>query len=115
MLAAYGLPVPRRRLCSTAAEAVTFAEEIGYPVVLRAVSPQIVHKTDAQAVVLNVASTPRKSAALTTRCSGPVRLASGRRDPRGAHPLYHPAGHEVILRPPRPGGRAGADVRTGGI
>ena len=55
VLGAYGLPVPRYRLCSTAEEAVEFAEEHGYPVVLRAVSPQIVHKWDVKGVVLNLA------------------------------------------------------------
>ena len=112
-LAAYALPVPRRRLCSTAAEAVTFAEEIGYPGGRRAASPQIVHKTRPQAVVLNVAM-PRKSVSLTPRCSVAVRLASGRRDPRRLIRCMIPAGHEVILRPPPgPAGVAGADVRTG--
>ncbi len=35
-------------------EALSFARDYGYPVVLKAVSDQIVHKTDAGAVVLNV-------------------------------------------------------------
>jgi acetyltransferase len=56
VLAAYGLPVPRHRLCASADEAVDFAEEIGYPVVLRVVSPQIVHKWDVKGVVLNLAN-----------------------------------------------------------
>ncbi len=43
------------RLCRTADEAVAFAEEIGFPVVLRVVSPQIVHKSEVQGVALNLA------------------------------------------------------------
>ena len=54
VLSAYGLPVPEHKLCSTAEEAVAFAEKIGYPVVLRVVSPQIVHKWDVKGVVLDL-------------------------------------------------------------
>ena len=54
VLEAYGLPVPRYKLCRTADEAVAFAEEIGYPVVLRVVSPQVVHKSEVKGVTLNL-------------------------------------------------------------
>jgi acetate---CoA ligase (ADP-forming) len=54
VLAAYGLPVPPHRLCASADEAVAFAESIGYPVVLRVVSPQIVHKSEVKGVTLNL-------------------------------------------------------------
>lgn len=56
VVAAYGLPVPPARLCVHADEAAAFADEIGYPVVLRLVSPQIVHKWDVGGVVLGLAS-----------------------------------------------------------
>jgi len=54
VLASYGLPVPRHRLCRTAGEAVDFADQIGYPVVLRAISRQIIHKSEARAVILDI-------------------------------------------------------------
>ncbi len=54
VLQAYGLPVPPYKLCRTADEAVAFAEEIGYPVVLRVVSPQVVHKSEVKGVTLNL-------------------------------------------------------------
>jgi len=54
VLAAYGLPVPASRLCLNADEAAAFADEVGYPAVLRVVSPQIVHKWDVGGVVLNL-------------------------------------------------------------
>ena len=50
----YGIPVPRFKLARSVEEAVGHAEEIGYPVVLKVVSPQVVHKTDVGGVVLNV-------------------------------------------------------------
>jgi len=54
VLAAYGLPVPKHRFCAGADEAVAYAETIGYPVVLRVVSPQIVHKYEAKGVALDL-------------------------------------------------------------
>jgi len=50
----YGIPVPEFRIARDVEEAVGHAEEIGYPVVVKVVSPQVVHKTDVGGVVLNV-------------------------------------------------------------
>ncbi len=52
-LAAFGLPVPRGKVVS-AAEAAGFADRLGYPVVVKAVSAQLAHKTEAGGVQLNV-------------------------------------------------------------
>jgi acetate---CoA ligase (ADP-forming) len=54
ILSAYGLPVPPYRLCKTADEAVRAAQEIGYPVVLKIVSPDILHKTEFGGVRVNI-------------------------------------------------------------
>jgi acetyl coenzyme A synthetase (ADP forming)-like protein len=51
---AYGISVPEARVAKTAEEAAEYAEELGYPVVLRIVSPDILHKTDVGGVVLNL-------------------------------------------------------------
>jgi acyl-CoA synthetase (NDP forming) len=50
----YGIPVTQFRLAKSEAEAVKFAEEIGYPVVLKIVSPDIIHKSDVGGVMLNL-------------------------------------------------------------
>jgi acetyltransferase len=55
LLAIYGIPVALPRSASTADEAVAAAGEIGYPVVLKILSPQITHKTDVGGVALNLA------------------------------------------------------------
>jgi acetyl-CoA synthetase len=52
-LAAFGLPVPRGQVVS-AAQAADFADSLGYPVVVKAVSSQLAHKTEAGGVQLNV-------------------------------------------------------------
>ena len=54
ILEAYRIPVPAARLCKTAEEAVAFADEIGYPVVMKIASPDILHKTDIGGVRLDV-------------------------------------------------------------
>jgi len=46
----YGIPVPKCRLARTADEAVSAASEIGYPVVLKIVSRDILHKSDVGGV-----------------------------------------------------------------
>ncbi len=56
LLETYGLPVPRGKLASTVDEAVKTAEEIGYPVVMKVVSDDIIHKSDVKGVELNLGS-----------------------------------------------------------
>ncbi len=51
---AYGIPTPAERLATTAEEAVTHAEAIGLPVVLKIVSPDILHKTEAGGVLVGL-------------------------------------------------------------
>jgi acetyltransferase len=54
VLAAYGLPVANTIIAADAAAAVTAADEIGYPVVLKLYSQTITHKTDVGGVQLNL-------------------------------------------------------------
>jgi acetyltransferase len=51
---AYGLPIVRTEIATSENEAVELAEEIGYPVVLKIVSPDILHKSDAGGVKVNI-------------------------------------------------------------
>jgi acetyl coenzyme A synthetase (ADP forming)-like protein len=53
---AYGLRLPASRLAATADEAVAIASEIGYPVVLKIASPDILHKTDVGGVKVGLRS-----------------------------------------------------------
>jgi len=52
----YGIPVTRFKVALTQDEAVKFADQIGYPVVLKIVSPDILHKWDFGAVILSLKS-----------------------------------------------------------
>ncbi|MCC2689570.1 MAG: CoA-binding protein [Rhizobiaceae bacterium] len=53
---AYGIPVPREGVASSAADAVQLAEGMGFPVVLKVVSPDILHKTEAGGVLVGLKS-----------------------------------------------------------
>jgi acetyltransferase len=46
ILLAYGFAAPRTELAASADQAVAIADRIGYPVVLKVASPEILHKTD---------------------------------------------------------------------
>lgn len=54
VFAAYGLPVTKTLLSTSEDEAVKLANEIGYPVVMKIVSPDILHKSDAGGVKVNI-------------------------------------------------------------
>jgi acetyl coenzyme A synthetase (ADP forming)-like protein len=54
ILEAYGLATPRTFLARDPDEAARFADEIGFPVVLKIASPDILHKTDVGGVKLNI-------------------------------------------------------------
>ena len=54
VLKAYGLPLPSSALACDAAQAIKIAKKIGYPVVMKIASPQIIHKSDAGGVMVNL-------------------------------------------------------------
>ena len=53
---AYGIYVPNTKLARSKDEAASLAEEIGFPVVMKITSPDIIHKTDIGGVRLNIKS-----------------------------------------------------------
>ncbi len=54
VLRAYGFPLPKSELAKNENEAVKTAKKIGYPVVMKIASPQIIHKSDAGGVKVNL-------------------------------------------------------------
>jgi acetyltransferase len=56
ILAAYGIPITRTLVATSAKEAITCSRELGYPVVLKLYSPDITHKSDVGGVELNLSN-----------------------------------------------------------
>src|SRR5208283_2395663 len=56
LLAAAGIAIVPERACATAEQAVAAAAALGFPVVLKILSPDILHKTELGGVLLGVAS-----------------------------------------------------------
>lgn len=54
LLDTYGIKYPEHNVATSPSEAVMIAERIGYPVVMKVVSPQIIHKSDAGGVCVNI-------------------------------------------------------------
>ena len=51
---AYGIPVPKEGVATTPAQAAKLAAAMKFPVVLKIVSPQILHKTEAGGVLVGL-------------------------------------------------------------
>jgi acetyltransferase len=65
MLAAYGIPVVETRIAHTAEQAVSAACEIGFPVAVKILSPEISHKSDVGGVALDLETPEAVQAAAT--------------------------------------------------
>jgi acetate---CoA ligase (ADP-forming) len=64
LLKAYGIPVARWKLCMGAEDSAAFAEECGFPVVVKLMSPTISHKSDYGGVVVDLRSADDVKAAV---------------------------------------------------
>jgi len=63
---AYGIPVPKEGLAKSADDAVKLASGMGFPVVMKIVSPDILHKTEAGGVIVGVKDEASARAAYDT-------------------------------------------------
>jgi acetyltransferase len=97
ILKAYHLPIVLMHLATTSDEAVKFAEELGYPVVLKIASPDIIHKSDIGGVMLNLVDIKAVSAGFSKIISN-TQDAFPQADIQGVYiQRMLPAGQEVIL------------------
>ncbi len=94
---AYGIQAPESRVATTAEEAAEYAEELKFPVVLRVVSPDILHKTDVGGVVLNLKTPEEVRNAYDGILTGVARIMPRARI-HGVM-VYHmvPQGKEMII------------------
>src|SRR5215208_347943 len=94
---AYGIPVPAERLASSADEAGRVAAELGFPVVMKIVSPDILHKTEAGGVVVGVKSEAEAARAYDEIVSGARRYSTEARVEGVQVQQLAPKGTEVIV------------------
>lgn len=93
LLSAQGIPVPKHAFVTSATAMPGAAEAIGYPLCMKIVSPQIIHKSDAGGVKLNIKNIDEAVAAFKT-----LQEIGGGKDFRGVmlYPMLK-RGVEVIL------------------
>jgi acetyltransferase len=63
VLAAYGIPIVGYKICHNLEEVLQAARSLGYPVVLKVSSPEVIHKSDIGGVELDLRSEPEVCAA----------------------------------------------------
>ncbi|HEX9015326.1 MAG TPA: acetate--CoA ligase family protein [Chloroflexota bacterium] len=97
VLTAYGIPVPASSLASTPADAARMASEIGFPVVMKIASPDILHKSDVGGVVVGLKDKPEVERAYLDMMSK-VRPRMPQADIWGVNIAEMvPKGREVII------------------
>jgi len=97
LLSCYDLPVLESYVAKTAEEAVKFTKSIGFPVVLKVVSDDIVHKFDVKGILLNLKSKEEVSEGFTSIMENVVRLAPNAEVKGILVRKMIPKGEEVIL------------------
>src|SRR6476620_3864998 len=63
---AYGITVPKEGVAASAADAKQLASSMGFPVVMKIVSPDILHRTEAGGVIVGVKSAEEAQQAYDT-------------------------------------------------
>lgn len=56
ILAQYGIPIVKENIATSVEEGLDMAEAVGFPVALKVLSPDILHKTEAKVVMLGISS-----------------------------------------------------------
>lgn len=69
LIGRYAMPYPEHGLAHTVEEAVALADEVGYPAVLKVVSRQVIHKSDAGGVVAGLQSADDVRRACASICA----------------------------------------------
>ena len=97
ILKAYHLPNVPLRLATSADEAVSITQELGYPVVLKIASPDITHKSDTGGVMLNLVDAEAVSIGYTEVISNTLAAYPQAKISGVYVQQMLPAGQEVIL------------------
>ena len=111
---AYGIAVPKEGVATSAAEAAKLASGMGFPVVLKIVSPEILHKTEAGGVIVGVKSAEEVEKGFATIMANAKKYDAQGEPPRragAADARRRPGGHH--RRRHRSRVRQARRIRTG--
>ena len=99
LLRNYGIPAVDIRVAATPEEAQKTAAQVGFPVALKILSPDVIHKSDVGAVVLNLRDGPAVSRAAATMLLRLAEAMPGARvDGFMVQPMAgRPGAHELIV------------------
>jgi acetyltransferase len=99
VLSAYAIPVVETRIARTPVEAARAAADLGFPVAVKLLSPDVSHKSDVGGVVLDVADADAAAAAAAAIGERLAKLEPGARlDGFAVQPMARrPGAHEVIV------------------
>jgi acetyltransferase len=97
-LEAYKIPTIKTVVAKSPDEAETFSSDLGYPVVMKALSPQITHKSKAEGVILNIWS-PTEVRAFFYELAGRVRNYKPEAEFQGVviQPMIQKHGYELLI------------------
>lgn len=97
LLEAYGIPTARWGRAGSIEEAASLADAIGYPVTMKILSPDIIHKTDVGGVRLNIENTRQLEEAFTAMYTQIKDKQPGARLDGVIIQEYLPGGIELLL------------------
>ncbi len=97
-LEAYKIQTVKTIVAKTPQEAVTASSELGFPVVMKAISPQFTHKTEIEGVILNIYS-PSEIPALFKELADKVKNSSLTAEFQGVaiQPMIRGKGYEIFV------------------
>lgn len=97
VVGSYGMPVTKFRVAKSVEESVKFATELGYPVVMKIVSPDILHKSDVGAVKINLKNADEVKVAFGEISKNVKKFKSDAKVNGYIIEQLAPQGHEVIV------------------
>jgi len=97
VIKSYGIPTLNMKLARDADEAAAYAQQLGFPVVLKIASQDIPHKSDIDGILLNLADQPGVRTGFTELMQR-ARIARPEAEIQGVHVQHMaPTGQEVIV------------------
>jgi acetyltransferase len=98
ILKAYKIPIIRTVVAETSDKAEAIARDLGYPVVMKVLSPQISHKSEAEGVIINIGS-PAEVKSFFKGLAGKLKNFNPEAEFQGViiQPMIQKKGYELLI------------------